>query len=70
MGWNPLPFTRPSGKVDYDQGSNQAHQTVENVKPNRPTVARIKATPKAGFYLRGRLDPALYDVEARARSSK
>ena len=70
MGWNPLPFTRPNGKVDYNQGSNQAYQTVENVKLNRATVAGIKSSPKAGFYLRGPLNPALYDVDALARSGK
>ena len=70
MGWNPLPFTRPNGKVDYNQGSNQAYQTVENIKMNRATVAGIKSSPKAGFYLRGPLNPALYDVDALARSGK
>ena len=39
MAWNPLPFTRPNGKVDYNQGSNQAYQCVENIKMNRATVA-------------------------------
>ncbi|HXJ37278.1 MAG TPA: DUF1329 domain-containing protein [Candidatus Eisenbacteria bacterium] len=70
MAWNPMPFTRPDGKVDYNQGSNQAYQTVENVKMNRATVAGIKSSPTAGFYLRGKLDPALYDIDALARSGK
>jgi hypothetical protein len=70
MAWNPLPFTRPDGKVDYNQGSNQAYQTIENIKLNRATVAGIKASPKAGFYLRGKLNPAIYDVDALAKSGK
>ena len=32
MAWNPITFTRPSGKVDYNQGSNMAFQCVENLK--------------------------------------
>jgi len=70
MGWNPLPFTRPTGKVDYNQGSNQAFQTVENIKMNRATVAGIKASPKAGFWLRGPIKASLYDVDGLARSGK
>jgi hypothetical protein len=70
MAWNPLPFTRPNGKVDYNQGSNQAYMTVENIKMNRATVTGIKSSPKAGFYLRGPLNPALYDVDGLARSGK
>ena len=70
MGWNPLPFTRPNGKVDYNQGSNQAYQTVENIKLNRPTVAGIKASPEAGLHLRAPHDPTLYDVDPLARFGK
>lgn len=70
MGWNPLPFTRPNGKVDYNQGSNQAYQTVENMKLNRATVGGIKTSPKAGFYLRGPMNPAVYDLDALARAGK
>ena len=70
MAWNPLPFTRPNGKVDYNQGSNQAYQCVENIKMNRATVAGIKSSPKAGFWLRGPMNAALYDVDALARSGK
>ena len=70
MSWNPLPFTRPTGKVDYNQGSNQAYQTVENLRNNRATVAGIKSSPTSGFYLRGDIKPAMYDVDGLARSGK
>ena len=70
MGWNPLPFTRPNGKVDYNQGSNQAYQCVENLKLNRATVAGIKSSPNAGFYGRLKFDPAIFDVDALAKSGK
>jgi hypothetical protein len=70
MGWNPIAFTRPNGKVDFNQGSNQAYQTVENVKMNRATVAGIKSSPTAGFYGRLRIPPAAFDTDALARSGK
>ncbi len=70
MGWNPLPFTRPNGKVDYNQGSNQAYQTIENIKLNRATVAGIKSSPTSGFYGRIKFNPAIFDVDALARSGK
>jgi hypothetical protein len=59
-----------TGKVDYNQGSNQAYQTVENVKMNRATVAGIKSSPTAGFYGRMKLNPAAFDVDALARMGK
>ena len=70
MAWNPLPFTRPNGKVDYNQGSNQAFQCVENLKLNRATVAGIKSSPTAGFYLRTKVNPATFDIDALARAGK
>ena len=70
MGWNPLPFTRPDGKVDYNQASNQAYQCVENIKLNRATVAGIKSSPTSGFYGRTHFNPAVFDVDALARSGK
>jgi hypothetical protein len=70
MAWNPMPFTRPDGKVDYNQGSNQAFQTVENVKMNRATVAGIKSSPKAGFYLRFKFNPAAFDLDRLSQSGK
>lgn len=70
MGWNPLPFTRPNGRVDYNQGGNQAYQTIENMKLNRATVAGIKSNPKAGFYTRIKFDPAVFDVDALSHMGK
>ncbi len=70
MGWNPLPFTRPDGKVDYNQGGNQAYQLVENTKLNRATIAGIKSSPKSGFYSRIKFDSGVFDVDALARMGK
>jgi Protein of unknown function (DUF1329) len=70
MGWNPLPFTRPNGKVDYNQGSNQAYQTIENLKLNRATVAGIKSSPTAGFYGRTRFEPSVFGMDSLARGGK
>jgi Protein of unknown function (DUF1329) len=70
MAWNPLPFTRPDGKVDYNQGSNMAYQCAENVKLNRATVAGVKSSPTAGFYGRIPFDPSIFDVDALARMGK
>ena len=70
MGWNPLPFTRPDGKVDYNQGSNQAYQCAENVKLNRATVAGIKSGPTAAFDGRVRFAQSFFDVDALARGGK
>jgi len=70
MAWNPLPVTRPNGKVDYQQGSNMAYQVAENIKMNRATVAGIKSSPTAGFYGRIKFDPSYFDVDALARHGK
>ena len=70
MGWNPLPFTRPDGRVDYNQGSNQAYQCAENVKLNRATVAGIKSGPTAAFDGRVRFASNFFDVDALARGGK
>jgi len=70
MAWNPLPFTRPDGKVDYNQGSNMAYQCAENLKMNRATVAGIKSSPQAGFYGRIRFQPSIFDIDALARRGK
>ncbi len=70
MAWNPIAFTRPNGKVDFNQGSNQAYQTVENIRMNRATVAGIKSSPRAGFYGRIKFSPAVFDVDALARGGK
>ncbi len=70
MAWNPMPFTRPSGKVDYNQGGNMAFQVAENVKMNRATVAGIKSSPSSGLYGRVKFRPDLFDVDALARHGK
>jgi len=70
LAWNPIPYTRPSGKLDYNEGSNQAYQCIENIKLNRATVAGIKSTPKAPFYTHIKFDPALFSVDALTRSGK
>jgi hypothetical protein len=70
MGWNPLPFTRPDGKDDYNQGSNQAYQCAENVKLTRATVAGIKSGPTAAFDGRVRFASSFFDVDALARGGK
>ncbi len=70
MATNPLPATRPDGKVDYLTGANSAYQCAENVKLDRATVAGIKSSPKAGFYLRGTYPPDYFSTEAMARAGK
>ena len=70
QGWQPLPFTRPDGKVDYGQGSNMSFQTAENLKLNRATVAGIKSSPDAVFMGRLRFDPSVFDVDAMAKGGK
>ena len=70
MAYNPIPFTRPNGKVDYNAGSNQAYQCIENIRMNRATVAGIKSSPTSGFYLRGKANPSSFDVDALARTGR
>lgn len=70
MQWNPIAFTRPDGKVDVNQGSNQAFQCAENLKMNRATVAGIKSGPDANFDGRVTFDAALFDVDALSRYGK
>ncbi len=70
MAWNIHEFTRPSGKVDYGQGSNQAFQTVENVKLVRATAAGIKTSPTSGFDGRIRYPSGTFDYDALARRGK
>jgi hypothetical protein len=70
MAWNPIPYTRPSGKLDYNEGSNQAYQCIENLKMNRATVAGIKSSPTAAFYTHIKFDPAIFNVDALNRSGK
>lgn len=70
MAWNAIPFTRPNGKVDYTQGSNQAYQCIENLKMNRATVAGIKSSPTAHFYTRIKFNPAIFHQDALGRMGK
>jgi hypothetical protein len=70
LAWNAIPFTRPNGKVDYLEGSNQAYQCIENLKLNRATVAGIKSSPTAPFYTHIRFDPGVFSLDALARSGK
>jgi len=70
MAWNPVAFTRPDGKVDYNQGGNMAFQCAENIKMNRATVAGIKSSPTAGLYGRVKFEPGIFDVDALARHGK
>jgi hypothetical protein len=70
MSWNPMPFTRPDGKVDHNQGSNMAYNCAENLKLNRATVAGIKSSPSAGFYGRIKFNPSVFDVDALSRFGK
>ncbi len=49
MAFLPKAFTRPDGKMDYNQASNMAFQCAENIKRNQATVAGIKSNPKGGF---------------------
>ncbi|HWP65975.1 MAG TPA: DUF1329 domain-containing protein [Candidatus Limnocylindria bacterium] len=70
LSWNPIPFTRPDGTVDYLQGSNQAYQCVENLKLKRATVAGIKSSPAARLYTHVKFDPDVFSLDALARSGK
>jgi hypothetical protein len=70
MAWNPIAFTRPDGKVDYNQGGNMAFQVAENIKMNRAAVAAIKSNQSAGLYGRVKFEPGIFDVDALARHGK
>ena len=70
MAWNPKAFTRPSGKVDYNQGGTMAFQCAENVKMNRATIAGLKSIPNGGLYGRVTFDPKIFDQDALARHGK
>lgn len=70
MAYNPLPDTRPDGKVDWNQGSSMAYQCAESVRANRATAVGIKSSPTSGFDLRVTFDPADFDVDALSRHGK
>ena len=70
MAFLPKAFTRPDGKVDYNQASNMAFQTAENVKRNQATVAGIKSNPKGGFDGRVTFSRTLFDVNSLSQYGK
>jgi len=70
LSWNPIPFTRPNGKVDYNEGSNQAYQCIENLNLHRATVAGIKSRPNATFYSHIKFNPDVFDLNTLNRSGK
>ena len=63
-------FTRPDGKVDYNQGSNMAFQCAENIKRNRATVAGIKSSPKSGFDGRVTFRPTFFAMDSLSHHGK
>jgi hypothetical protein len=70
LAYNPQQLTRPGGMVDFVQGSNMAFQCAENVKMNRATVAGIKTAPDAGFDLRIKFDPQIFQLDSLSRFGK
>ena len=70
MGWDNHVYTRPNGKKDWSAGSNQAFQTVENVKLDRATVAGIKSSPTSGFDSKIRFPPGTFASDALMRHGK
>lgn len=70
MGYNLIPKTRPTGEVDYIQGSNMSYNVAENVKANRATVAGLKSNPKAALDSHHPYDPAFFDMNALSRFGK
>jgi hypothetical protein len=70
MAFLPKPFTRPDGKVNYQQGSNMAFQCAENVKRNQATVAGIKSNPKGGFDSRIIFPANFFDMTSLGRFGK
>jgi hypothetical protein len=70
MAFIPKAFTRPDGKVDYNQGSNMAFQCAENIKRNQATVAGIKSDPKGGFDGRIVFRPNFFDVNSLSHHGK
>ncbi len=62
MAYLPKAFTRPDGKVDYNQSSNMAFQCAENIKRSQATIAGIKSNPKGGFDARVTYGQTHFDV--------
>lgn len=70
MAFVPRPFTRPDGKVDYNQSSNMAFQCAESIKKNQATVAGIKSSPKSGFDGRVKFKEGTFDVSSLSKFGK
>src|SRR3989475_5044668 len=70
MSWNPHTVTRPNGRKDWGQGTNQAFQCAESIKLNRATVAGIKSSPTSNFDARLTFDPKIFDLDALSTHGK
>jgi len=70
LAYNPRPFTRPDGKVDYLQSSNMNFQCAENIKANRATVAGQKSNPNAALDLRVPFQSNFFAMESLSRFGK
>lgn len=70
MAYNLIPKTRPTGEVDYIQGSNMSYNVAENVKANRATVAGLKSNPKSALDSHHPFDPGFFDMNSLSRFGK
>jgi len=70
MAFLTKSFTRPDGKVDYNQSSNMAFQCAENIKRSQATVAGIKSNPNGGFDGRITYPPGRFDVSSLSKFGK
>jgi hypothetical protein len=70
LAFLPKAFTRPDGKVDYNQASNMAFQCAENIIRNQATVAGIKSNPKGGFDGRVTYPATFFDVKSLGIAGK
>ena len=70
LAFLPKAFTRPDGKVDYNQASNMAFQCVENIQRNQATVAGIKSSPKSGFDGRVTFGPTFFATDSLSQHGK
>ena len=70
MAFLPKAFTRPDGKVDYNQASNMAFQCAENIQRNQATVAGIKSSPKSNFDGRITFPPTFFATDSLSNHGK
>lgn len=70
LNFIPKKVTRPSGQVDFVQGSNMAFQCAESIKNNQATVAGIKSSPKSGFDSHVQFEPSFFDTNSLSRFGK